>query len=90
MKVEHVPFNQAPHSSSVRELTRFSQASLFALELNMLRETLWNRAGGGFADDLTSDQVDFQGALLDRERFSSTFLDRELERMLETKGDSLN
>ena len=43
----------------------------------MLRESLWNRAGVGFADGFTSDQLGFQWALLDRERFSWTFLDRE-------------
>ncbi len=59
--------------SAVGELARLSQASLFALELNMLRESLWNRAGVGFADVFTSDQLGFQWALLDRERFSWTF-----------------
>ena len=63
---------------AVRELARLSQASLFALELNMLWESFWNRAGVGFADGFTSDQLGFHWALFDNERFSWTNLDREL------------
>jgi hypothetical protein len=59
MEVEQVTFNHGPHWLAVRKLASLSQASLFALELNMLKETLWNRAGVGFTDELTSDQLDF-------------------------------
>jgi hypothetical protein len=55
MEVEHEPFSQAPHRSSVRELASLSQAFLFALELNLLRETILTGASVGFADDFTSD-----------------------------------
>jgi hypothetical protein len=50
---------------------------LFALELNMIRESLWNRAGEGFADVFASDQLGFQWALFDWERFYWTFCGRE-------------
>ncbi len=43
----------------------------------MLWETLWNRAGGGFADVFTSDQLGLQMALLDRDGQGVVLLDRD-------------
>ena len=62
MEGKHVPRDSGPRTgSAVGELARRSGLFVCARALCVLWETLWNRAGGGFADVFTSNQLDFHG-----------------------------
>jgi hypothetical protein len=59
MEVKHVPLGSGPPQFGCGGAsTPFRPFSLRS-ELSMLGVTFWNRAGGGFADGFTSNQLDF-------------------------------
>ncbi len=62
MEGKHVPRDSGPRTgSAVGELARHSGLFVCARAFYVLRETFWNRAGDGFADVFTSNQLDFHG-----------------------------